>query len=141
MGCHCGGYDFLLFTDEKGEAHTRSDLPKVPGIQARVLEWGAIVGDMIFFFLQMRKARLTQEVICPKFLGSRLPPVQGPGQTQCTQVQSREQGTQNRNTFTCPQFSTASATPPHRYQLPLAPLAPCRPITGWEPSLLSHEAP
>ena len=34
MGCHCGGYDFLLFTDEKGEAHTRSDLPKVPGIQA-----------------------------------------------------------------------------------------------------------
>lgn len=96
---------------------------------------------MIFFFLQMRKVRLTQEVICPKFLGSRLPPVQGPGQTQCTRVQSREQGTQNRNTFTCPQFSTASTTPPHRYQLPLAPLAPCRPITGWEPSLLGHEAP
>lgn len=28
------GYDFLLFTEEKGEAHTRSNLPKVPGIQA-----------------------------------------------------------------------------------------------------------
>lgn len=73
------------------------------------------LGDIIFFFSQMRKLMLAQRMICPRSLGPQAPLVQGSDQTQCTSEQCQGLGAWNRNTSTCPQFCLASSTPLHGY--------------------------